>query len=116
MLKALRPLLTQWERLCQDDNAFLSSLHDATTHHFGICLGLITACLAAAISSIDELSRIGLELVAVAFRLGLASRQRSHRIEESVSSWGATFVNVKSLELRDQISLLNEVSDVRNVQ
>ena len=109
-------MLTQWERICQDDNAFLSSLGDATTHHFGICLGLVTACLAAAISSIDELSRVGLEVVAVAFRLGLASQQRSHRIEESVASWGATFVKVKPLELRDQIKLLNEVSDVRNVR
>jgi len=62
------------------------------------------------------LSRIGLELVAVAFRLGLASRQRSRRIEESVASWGVTFVDVKAVELRDQISLLNEVSDVRTVQ
>lgn len=98
--------------ICQKDARVLSHANSGDVHHFGVCLGLLTACVAATAKGTEELSRLGADVVAVAFRLGLACQRRSRHIEDSSRSWARTFFGVEAGELQKSIDLVNSVSAV----
>ncbi|KAK5173464.1 uncharacterized protein LTR77_002145 [Saxophila tyrrhenica] len=90
----------------EDDTALLSNNGDV--RHFGVCIGLLAATVGAASTNISDVLRLGVEIVAVAFRLGVASSRRSTSIEESDGPWATTFVGVGPDELRRCLDSVNE--------
>lgn len=75
-----------------------------------MCLGHLTALIASAATSIDNVAHLGLELVAVAFRLGFACQMRSHHVDPSGTSWARIVFEADPETLRDCLDRLNEVN------
>jgi Starter unit:ACP transacylase in aflatoxin biosynthesis len=73
----------------------------------GLCTGLLPAAAAAAARDTSDLLRIGAEIVAVAFRLGLEASRRSMQIEQVPGSWGVTVINVRPEEQQAIIDAFN---------
>lgn len=102
-------------RHCQDDASLLAYTDRDDIHHCGVCLGLLAACLAATANSIDDLLCLGVELVAVAFRFGLACQRRSQRVEDNGRSCARTFISISPDALQAAVDLVNEVNDLEHM-
>lgn len=58
----------------------------------GICLGLLAASVAVASRDTGEIVRLGVEVVGLTVRLGLALTRRGRSIEASPGSWAVSVI------------------------
>ncbi|KAL3433409.1 hypothetical protein BDV09DRAFT_171921 [Aspergillus tetrazonus] len=73
--------------LVEDDPAILSGHGGARAIPMGFGAGLVAAGVAAAATTADGIVNLGLEAVAVAFRLGVELQRRGKDIEDSNGPW-----------------------------
>ncbi|RDW92688.1 Orsellinic acid synthase [Aspergillus mulundensis] len=79
-----------------EDQPSLLSEDGAVPMAFGT--GLLAAGVAAAATTADEIITLGLEAVAVAFRLGLVLQRRARDIEDSQGAWARVVSGTADLE------------------
>lgn len=75
------------------DPTILSGNSDVSI--LGFCIGLLGASVAAGARDTSELVSLGVEAVAVSFRLGLELTRRARLIEDSSRGWSAVLVGSK---------------------
>ncbi len=73
----------------------------------GFGIGLIAAAVAATASSADSVATLGLEGVAVAFRLAIESQRASRDIEESDGTWARVVSSYKLEEVQQRLNKVN---------
>ncbi|KAL4899885.1 hypothetical protein BDW74DRAFT_171149 [Aspergillus multicolor] len=81
--------------LAEDQPSILSE-DGAVPMAFGT--GLLAAGVAAAANTVDEIISLGLEALAVAFRLGLVLQRRGKDIEDSTGAWARVVSGTAELE------------------
>ncbi len=91
----------------EDDTVLLSVNGDV--RHFGICIGLLAATVGAASTSVSDVSRLGIEMVTIAFRLGVTCHRRSMSVEDSTGPWATTFMGFEPDELQRYLDVVNRV-------
>lgn len=74
----------------------------------GICTGLLPALAVSCCRNVTELLSIAVELVHVAFQIGLEAKRRSCLIDPSPESWATLVTNVDVPALQDAIKNFNE--------
>lgn len=73
----------------------------------GFGIGLIAAAVAATASSADSVATLGLEGVAVSFRLAIESQRASRDIEESDGTWARVVSSYKLEEVQQRLNKVN---------
>ena len=73
----------------------------------GFGIGLIAAAVAATASNADSVAALGLEGVAVAFRLAIELQRASRDIEESDGTWARVFSSHKLEEVQQRLNKVN---------
>lgn len=73
----------------------------------GFGIGLIAAAVAATASNADSVATLGLEGVAVAFRLAIESQRASRDIEESEGTWARVVSSHKPKEVQQRLDKVN---------
>lgn len=74
----------------------------------GVCIGLLAAAVASFAESSAHIVTLGLECVAMSFRIGLHLRRRSRLVEDSPKSWGCTIVGMNPDSLQRRLDRFNE--------
>lgn len=80
------------------------------THPLGLCIGLLAASVAAAVSDTSEIAKLGTEIIAISLRLGVAVRRRSRCIEDTQRSWGCILFGLEFWDLEKKLEEFNKVS------
>nr|XP_036586274.1 polyketide synthase [Colletotrichum truncatum]KAF6796681.1 polyketide synthase [Colletotrichum truncatum] len=80
---------------------------DSGTHNIGVCIGLLAAAVAATATTAQDVVRLGLECVAISFRLGIELWRRTRSVEDSPESWACTFVVVDTMQLQQRLNTFN---------
>lgn len=93
-------------RLAEDEPDILCS--ESQTHQIGVCIGLLAAAVAATATTAREVVRLGLECVAISFRLGIELWRRTRSVEDSPQSWACTFVGIDAAEVQQRLDLFNQ--------
>ncbi|KAK4167951.1 putative polyketide synthase [Cladorrhinum sp. PSN259] len=75
---------------------------------FGICTGLLSAAAVSCCRNLTELMSIAVEIVHLAFQIGLEASLRSHVIDPSPASWATLVTNIEASTLRNAIQVFNE--------
>ncbi|KFY57790.1 hypothetical protein V496_06337 [Pseudogymnoascus sp. VKM F-4515 (FW-2607)] len=73
----------------------------------GYGIGLIAAAVASTATTTGDIVTLGLEAVAVAFRLAIALQRTSRDIEDSESTWARTVAGIDEQELEQQLEKFN---------
>ncbi|KAK4061584.1 uncharacterized protein Triagg1_10293 [Trichoderma aggressivum f. europaeum] len=73
----------------------------------GLCTGMLSAATFAAARDINDLVRLGQEIIGVAFRVGLAQWRRAVEIERNPGRWGVAVINVPPKQLQTIIDGFN---------
>ncbi len=73
----------------------------------GFGIGLIAAAVAATASNADSVASLGLEGVAVAFRLAIESQRVSRDIEESEGTWACAVSSYNLKEVQQRLDKVN---------
>lgn len=73
----------------------------------GFGIGLIAAAVAATASNADSVATLGLEGVAVAFRLAIELQRRSRDIEESDGAWARVVSSYKMEDFQQRLDQVN---------
>ncbi|KAF5871521.1 putative polyketide synthase protein [Botrytis fragariae] len=78
------------------------------THLLGLCIGLLAASVAAAVSDTSEIAKLGTEIIAISLRLGVAVRRRSRCIEDTHRSWGCILFGLEFWDLEKKLEEFNK--------
>lgn len=73
-----------------------------------MCIGLLAAAVAATAATARDVVRLGLECVAVSFRLGIELWRRTRSVEDSPESWACTFVGVDPTQVQQRLDVFND--------
>ena len=91
-------------RLAEDDASIFSN----TSIPIGFGVGLIAATVAATATNTESIVTLGLEGVAVTFRLAVELQRTSRDIEEAEGTWACMVTGHKLEEIQQQLDLVNE--------
>ncbi|RFU79548.1 polyketide synthase [Trichoderma arundinaceum] len=91
----------------EKDPSLLATGRTAPGYIIGLCAGLLPAAAAAAARDVSELLRIGRELIAVAFRLGLEQWRSALEIESVQGPWAVAVDNIAQGEVESIIYAFN---------
>ncbi|KAK8117442.1 polyketide synthase [Apiospora kogelbergensis] len=94
--------------LAEDEPAILSI--ESQTHGIGVCIGLLAAAVAATATTARDVVRLGLEFVAISFRLGIELWRRTRSVEDSPESWACTFVGIDAAQVQQRLDFFNHGS------
>ncbi|TGO70875.1 hypothetical protein BELL_0652g00030 [Botrytis elliptica] len=78
------------------------------THSLGLCIGLLAASVAAAVSDTSKIAKLGTEIIAISLRLGVAVRRRSRCIEDTHRSWGCILFGLEFWDLEKKLEEFNK--------
>ncbi|KAF7919153.1 uncharacterized protein EAE98_009473 [Botrytis deweyae] len=78
------------------------------THSLGLCIGLLAASVAAAVSDTSKIAKLGTEIIAISLRLGVAVRRRSRCIEDTHRSWGCILFGLEFWDLQKKLEEFNK--------
>ncbi|TGO32082.1 hypothetical protein BHYA_0355g00020 [Botrytis hyacinthi] len=78
------------------------------THPLGLCIGLLAASVAAAVCDTSEIAKLGIEIIAISLRLGVAVRRRSRCIEDTQRSWGCIVFGLEFWDLEKKLEEFNK--------
>ncbi|KAK8016787.1 polyketide synthase [Apiospora rasikravindrae] len=92
-------------QLAEDEPAILHA--ESQTHGIGVCIGLLAAAVAATATTARDVVRLGLECVAISFRLGIELWRRTRSVEDSPESWACTFVGIDAAQVQERLDLFN---------
>lgn len=70
-------------------------------------MGLLAASVAAAARDTSEIITLGVQIVAITFRLGLELSRRARFIEDTDKSWGCTLVGITHDDIQKRLDSLN---------
>lgn len=73
----------------------------------GFGIGLIAAAVASAATNIDDIVTLGLEGIAIAFRLAVALQRTSRDVENSEGTWARIVSGVEEQEVAKQLEKFN---------
>ena len=93
--------------LAEDDVSILNTKEN-NVHQLGFCVGLLAASVAAAARDTSEIITLGVETVAISFRLGLALSRRARSVEDTDRSWGCTLVGTALPDIQQRLDALNK--------
>ncbi|KFY26331.1 hypothetical protein V491_01342, partial [Pseudogymnoascus sp. VKM F-3775] len=91
----------------EDKSSILSDKRTDKLSSVGFGVGLIAASVASTATTPADVLTLGLEGVAVAFRLAIALQRTSKDIEDSEGPWALTISGVDEQELEQQLEKLN---------
>ncbi|KAK8075387.1 hypothetical protein PG997_010050 [Apiospora hydei] len=92
--------------LTEDEPTILNA--DSQTYGIGVCIGLLAAAVAATATTARDVTRLGLECVAISFRLGIELWRRTRSVEDSPESWACTFVGIDAAQVQERLDLFNQ--------
>ncbi|KAK8007466.1 hypothetical protein PG989_001456 [Apiospora arundinis] len=92
--------------LAEDEPAILSN--ENQTHGIGVCIGLLAAAVAATATTARDVVHLGLECIAISFRLGIELWRRTQSVEYSPESWACTFVSIDAEQVQQRLDLFNQ--------
>ncbi|KAF7893676.1 uncharacterized protein EAF02_001214 [Botrytis sinoallii] len=85
-----------------------STENNNNTHSLGLCIGLLAASVAAAVSDTSKIAKLGTEIIAISLRLGVAVRRRSRCIEDTHRSWGCILFGLQFWDLEKKLEEFNK--------
>ncbi|RFU33276.1 hypothetical protein B7463_g3074, partial [Scytalidium lignicola] len=95
-----------------ENNPSLLGSTSSPVRIIGLCTGLLPAAALAAARDLHDLIKLGIEILAVLFRLSLEITRRSRQIEEAPGCWG--FV-VTGTSAQDQQNIIDEFHKSQNI-
>ena len=93
--------------LCLEDQSIFSKASEAQPCILGYGFGLIAATVAASATDVDTIIELGVEGIAIAFRLVCKLQQESRDIEDSSGTWSAIVSGLKPKEIEDRLTRFN---------
>ena len=91
-----------------EDNVSVLNKGTNNVYQLGFCVGLLAASVAAAATDTSEVITLGVETVAISFRLGLELSRRARSIEDTNKSWGCTVVGTALDDIQQRLDAFNE--------
>ncbi len=91
-----------------EDNIYVLNRGIHNVYQLGFCIGLLAASVAAAARDTSEVITLGVETVAISFRLGLELSRRARSIEDTDKSWGCTLVGSAD-DIQQRLDTFNKV-------
>ncbi|KAJ4422359.1 Type I Iterative PKS [Gnomoniopsis sp. IMI 355080] len=91
--------------LAEDEPAVLAN--ESQSYGLGICIGLLAAAVAATATTARDVVRLGLECVAISFRLGIELWRRTRSVEDSPESWACTLVGIDAAQAQENLDVFN---------
>lgn len=92
-----------------EDNVSVLNTGIQNVYQLGFCVGLLAASVAAAARDTSEVITLGVEIVAISFRLGLELSRRARSIEDTDKSWGCTLVGTAPDDIQQRLDTFNKV-------
>ncbi|KAK7990731.1 polyketide synthase [Apiospora arundinis] len=92
--------------LAEDEPAILCN--ENQTHGIGVCIGLLAAAVAVTATTARDVVHLGLECIAISFRLGIELWRRTQSVEDSPESWACTFVSIDAKQVQQRLDLFNQ--------
>ncbi|KAI0124107.1 BcPKS15, polyketide synthase, partial [Xylariales sp. AK1849] len=83
-------------------------LFSSNVYQLGFCVGLLAASVASAARDTSHVVTMGVEAVAISFRLGRELTRRARLIQDTDHSWGCTFVGCSPESLQKRLDRFNE--------
>lgn len=72
-----------------------------------MCIGLLAAAVGATATTACDVVRLGLDCVAISFRLGIELWRRTRSVEDSPESWACTFVGIDAAQIQQRLDVFN---------
>ncbi|KAI1826639.1 BcPKS15, polyketide synthase [Xylaria intraflava] len=86
-----------------------SILQERNVYQLGFCVGGLAAAIASAASDTSEVIAMGVEAVAISFRLGRELERRARLIQDTDDSWGCTLVGSLPEPLQKRLDTFNSL-------